>query len=348
MNVSSVTGGFDTSVVNRWLTTISDVQMPVSWSRLPGGHSNLTYLLRDATGRELVIRRPPEGPLVPRAHDMWREYRVIEALWPTSVKVPEPIAYCNDPAVADVHFYVMSRVPGAALYTSAETERWLDIGARQRAGDDFIDVLAELHAMDPAEIGLDNLGRADGYMERQVSRWYRSWLSQVGASGFDDPRVHQLHDLLSQSIPEQCGARIVHGDYGPHNVLFERSGAISAVVDWEMATIGDPLADLAYSVNAWVGPGDAPIDRPDVPTALEGFPDREQVVERYVRQTGVDLSRLTYYRIFNFWKRACILQGVYVRYSRGQKRPDGVDVPEILVRLGRFLDAAASLAGELT
>jgi aminoglycoside phosphotransferase (APT) family kinase protein len=340
--------GFDTATVEIWLRTVTELESPVQWARLPGGHSNLTYLLSDARDRELVIRRPPEGHLAPRAHDMGREYRIIEALWPTSVPVPEPVAYCDDPSVAETHFYVMSRCPGEALTTPSATEDWLDVPSRRQAGESFVDVLAALHALAPADIGLANLGRPDHYVSRQISRWYESWTSQIEKAGYDDPNLHEVHDILVAQIPEQGTPRIVHGDYGPHNALFEKTGEISAVLDWEMATLGDPLADFAYAVNAWAGQGDEPADGSDAPTDLPGFLTRDEIVERYIARTGADLSHFWYYRVFNYWKRACILQGVYARYRSGQKSTDGVDLPNILRRIGESLGAAVVLAPEIS
>jgi aminoglycoside phosphotransferase (APT) family kinase protein len=346
MSGSSVVG-LDVATVERWLTTVTTVSPPIEWVRLPGGHSNLTYLLRDAARRELVIRRPPQGQLLSKAHDMWREYQIIVGLWPTAVPVAEPIAYCDDRAVAETHFYVMGKVDGEALYSGASAGAWLDEPARRLAGESFVDVLAALHAIDPADVGLAGLGRPDGYVARQLRTWYGSWTASIEAAGLDDPRVHDLHALFSERIPEQGAARVVHGDYGPHNCLFGRAGSVTAVLDWEIATIGDPLADLAYSINAWVEPGDAGVYGADPPTALPGFPSRVEVCERYRAATGADLSNLAYYRAFNLWKTACILHGVYGRYRAGQKSTDGVDLGSLYTRIGLAIDAAASIAATL-
>jgi aminoglycoside phosphotransferase (APT) family kinase protein len=339
--------GFDVPTVEAWLNAVREVRRPLTWDKLAGGHSNLTYLVRDASGRELVIRRPPQGQLPPKSHDMWREYRIIEALWPTEVPVPEPIAYCDDAAVAETHFYVMGRCRGEPMYSRPAVAAWLEVAARRRAGEAFIDALAALHAIDPAAVGLGDVGRPDHYLARQLHTWYGSWKAQVGKVTHDDRRVHTLHELLAAHIPEQGPARIVHGDYGPHNTLFRQTGEISAVLDWEIATLGDPLADFAYSINAWIGPGDDPVDVPDPPTALTGFPTRQQVADRYRHATEADLSRLAYYRVFNYWRRACILRGVYTRYTSGQKSSEGVDIPGLLVRMNRYLEAAEALAVQI-
>ncbi|HZB39653.1 MAG TPA: phosphotransferase family protein [Ilumatobacter sp.] len=346
--MDATVAGFDVPTIDAWLPTVAEVTPPIVWERLPGGHSNLTYLLRDAEAQELVIRRPPQGELLPKAHDMWREYRIIEGLWPTSVPVPEPIVYCDDRALAETHFYVMRKAEGRALFTGASVRDWLDEPARRKAGETFIDVLAALHTIAPDAVGLGDLGRHDGYVARQLRTWYGSWTASVDYAGLDDRRVHELHERLSTSIPEQGPARIVHGDFGPHNSLFSRSGDIEAVLDWELASLGDPLADFAYSLNTWTEPGDEGVYGTDPATALPGFPTRDELAARYARATGADLSNLAYYRAFNSWKTACIVHGVYARYQAGQKSTEGVDLEGLRSRVFIALDAAARFATELT
>jgi aminoglycoside phosphotransferase (APT) family kinase protein len=339
--------GFDVGVIERWLTTVTKVQPPLTWTRLPGGHSNLTYLLTDAGLRQLVIRRPPLGQLLPKAHDMWREYRIIDGLWPTAVPVAEPIAYCDDRSVAETHFYVMGKVDGEALYSGTSVAGYLDRGARQRAGESFIDTLAALHSIDPADVGLGTLARPDGYVARQLKTWYGSWTASVVPAAHDDPRAHALHALLAARIPDQGAGRIVHGDYGPHNCLFSAGGDVTAVLDWEIATLGDPLADFAYSLNAWADPGDIGVYGADPPTALPGFPSRNELIARYATVTGADLSQLDFYRCFNSWKTACILHGVFARYRAGQKSTEGVDLDALHARVTGALDIAETIAGSL-
>jgi aminoglycoside phosphotransferase (APT) family kinase protein len=344
----SQVAGFDTARIDSWLREVVDVRLPVQWTRLAGGHSNLTYLLRDSNGWEMVIRRPPLGELLPRAHDMWREYRIIEALWPTAVPVARPITYCDDPAVSETHFYVMGKSEGQALYDQPTASAWLRGDARLKAGESLAGVLAALHSLEPGATGLGDLGRPDRYVARQLNTWYSSWQAQAANSGVDDRRVHELHEVFSSRIPEQGPSRVVHGDYGPHNVLFTATGEISAVLDWEIATLGDPLADLAYMINAWVGPHDHAVDVAEPATALPGFAGRQEVLAAYVSATGADVANLAYYRAFNFWKRACILQGVYARYRTGKKSAEGVDVAVILTRIDRSLDAATALSEQIT
>ena len=340
--------GFDPAVIEAWLPTVVPADRPVTpplvWTRLPGGHSNLTYQLTDAAGREMVIRRPPQGELLPKAHDMWREYRIIDGLWPTAVPVAEPIAYCDDRAIAETHFYVMGKAAGRALYTGTGTAEYLDEAARRRAGEQFIDTLAALHSLDPADVGLAELGRPDHYVARQLKTWYGSWTASSPIAGHDDPRMHELHELLVARVPEQGPGRIVHGDFGPHNNLFAADGELCAVLDWELATLGDPLADFAYSLNAWVEPGDAGVYGTDAPTVLDGFPRRAELVARYAAATGRDAETLSgglaYYRAFNYFKTAGILIGVYARYVAGQKSTEGVDLPMLLSRVTASVDMA--------
>ena len=339
--------GFDPGVIDAWLPTVTTIEPPIVWERMPGGHSNLTYLLTDASGRELVIRRPPQGELLPKAHDMWREYRIIEGLWPTSVPVAEPIAYCDDREIAATHFYVMGKAEGRALYSGAEVAVFLPEARRRAAAERFIDVLAEIHSIEPADVGLADLARPDGYVGRQLRTWYGSWTASVPFAEHDDARVHELHAMLESRIPVQGPGRIVHGDYGPHNALFTADGSVAAVLDWEIATLGDPLADFAYSINAWVEPGDTGVYGADPPTVLPGFPSRDDMVARYSARTGADLSDLAYYRTFNSWKVACILHGVYARYRAGQKSTEDVDVDMLFARIGASLDNAEDMAAQI-
>jgi aminoglycoside phosphotransferase (APT) family kinase protein len=275
---------------------------------------------------------------------MWREYRIIEALSTTDVPVPRPIAYCDDREVAEVHFYVMEKCEGRALFDQTSAASWLDTPARRQAGMAMAEALAALHAVDPHGVGLADLSRPDGYLARQLNTWHSSWNAQSANAEIDNPRVHDVHDLLSSRIPADPKPRVVHGDCGPHNALFLRSGEISALLDWEIATLGDPLADLAYTINAWVGPGDEPVDLLDPATAISGFPRGAEVLQRYVDITGADVSNLAYYRAFNYWKRACIVQGVYARYRIGQKSNEGVDMEYLASRIERSLEAASRIA----
>ncbi len=339
--------GFDVGSVEAWMGDATEVVPPCTWTRLTGGHSNLTYLLTDSTGAEFVIRRPPQGELLPKAHDMFREYRIIEALHPVGIPVPRPVGYCDDRAVCERHFYVMSKVGGVALYTGAAASSYLDLAARGRLGGSFMSVLASIHSVEPVAVGLGELGRPDGYVARQLSTWYGSWTASAEAADYDDPRVHELHDALLVAVPEQGPGRIVHGDFGVHNAMVSDQGEVVAVLDWEIATLGDPLADFAYSLNAWAEPSDPVAARGDAATAVEGFSSRDQLIEFYADRTGADLTHLAFYRSFNSLKTACILHGVYARYRRGQKSAEGVDLDGLFNRMVASIDLAVDQAAAM-
>ena len=325
--------GIDIARVTTWLAERRpDLAAPFRWEKLPGGHSNFTYRVHDTNGRTFILRRPPLGELLPSAHDMAREFRIISALWPTPVPVPEPIAYCEDTTVTGARFFCMGAVDGKSLYDGVDVVAQVPEERRRALGHSFIDVLADLHALDPDEIGLGDLGRKDDYVGRQLKRWFASWNSSQTPDSAALTDVAALHEELVARLPEQASARLVHGDYGLHNTLSHRDGYIAAVVDWEISTLGDPLADLAYALNGWVGPDDPPSPKTDIPTLEPGFPRREELAERYAARTGADLSLLPYYSAFNHWKTVCILQGVYARYLQGPKSTEGVDLVLLAAR----------------
>ena len=337
----SETPGYDKEAVNTWVSAnIDGLTPPFEWTRLVGGHSNLTFALTDQNGIRAVIRRPPLGELLPKAHDMGREFKVIKGLGPTAVPVPVAYGYCEDPSVTGAHFYLMSEVSGQAFYTSEEVEAGLSMEARVTLSNSFMDTLAALHALDPVELGLGELSRHDGYVGRQIRTWYGSWEASKEAAKYDDPRLHELHGLLVSQIPEQGPARVVHGDYGTHNVMVGPDGMITAVLDWEIATLGDPMADFAYALNAWVDEDDVHEIEPTTATAAPGFLRRSELIERYAAATGCDLSLLSYYRSFNYFKTACILHGVYARYMMGQKSTEGVDLDGLYNRIATSIDLA--------
>jgi aminoglycoside phosphotransferase (APT) family kinase protein len=266
------------------------------------------------------------GELLPKAHDMAREWALISALGGTPVPVPRALGFCADPAVTGAPFYLMGQVDGHALYSADDARRWLPEPLRETLAHSFIDVLAALHSIAPDAVGLADLGRHDGYIARQLKTWYRSWNASIAGAQLDDPRAHALQQYFLSHVPEQGPARIVHGDYGLHNTLVGADGRIAAVVDWEISTLGDPLADLAYALNQWAEPGDPPPVRALPPTTLPGFPGRQALADRYAERTGRDLSRLDYYVGFNRWKSAAIVHGVYARYLEGKKSSADVDL----------------------
>lgn len=340
--------GYEVEAVEAWISeNVEGLTPPLIWTRLQGGHSNLTYQIEDTQGRLAVIRRPPRGELLPKAHDMSREWALISALGPTPVPVAEALGFCESPDVTGAWFYVMGFVDGRPLYESADTEDWVPEEQRVTLGHSFIDVLADLHSLDPDEIGLGDLGKKEDYVGRQLRTWYRSWTSSAGPAQYDDPRAHELQEWLAANIPDQGPARVVHGDYGLHNTLSGSDSKIVAVVDWEISTLGDPLADLAYALNGWAQPDDEIPIRDDAATAVPGFPTRDELAARYAERTGRDLSQLDYYVSFNWWKSACIIHGVYARYMEGKKSTEGVDMENLFERITRCLTMADAAASKL-
>jgi len=340
--------GYDVPAVEAWIgANVEGITPPFTWTRLEGGHSNLTYRLEDADGNEAVIRRPPQGELLPKAHDMSREWALISALGPTAVPVPAALGFCEDPSVTGAWFYVMGIINGHPLYNADDTNRWVPEDQRHRMALSFIDVLAALHSVDPDEVGLGELGKRDSYVGRQLKTWYRSWTSSIEAAEYDDPRAHELQQFFLDNLPDQGPIRVVHGDYGPHNVLIGPDCTVAAVVDWEISTLGDPLADLAYALNFWPDPSDPEPPLPEAATAPPGFPSRTALAARYGEQTGRDLSRLDYYVGFNRWKSAAIVHGVYARYMEGKKSTEGIDLEEMRERIGRTLGLAEQAVNRL-
>lgn len=340
--------GYQVDNVERWISdNIPSLSAPFEWLRLEGGHSNLTYQLTDANGNKAVIRRPPQGELLPKAHDMSREWALISALDGTGVPVPAALGFCESPDVTGAWFYVMGHIEGHPLYNSDDTNQWVPEAERRKMAFNFMDVLAALHTVDPDEVGLGDLGKRDSYVGRQLKTWYRSWTSSIEGANFDDPRAHELKDFFLENLPDQGPIRVVHGDYGPHNVLIGADSTIHAVVDWEISTLGDPLADLAYALNPWPDPTDEEPPLPEAALAPPGFPTRTELAARYAEVSGRDLSKLDYYVGFNRWKSACIIHGVYARYCEGMKSTEGIDLEEMRERIGRGLDLSQEAVNRL-
>ena len=330
--------GYDVEAVEAWIAgNVKGLTPPLTWTRLQGGHSNLTYRIDDGEGRAAVIRRPPQGELLPKAHDMSREWALISALGSTAVPVAPAMAFCENPEITGAWFYVMGLIDGQPLYSAQETEGRIPRDERQTLAWSFVDVLADLHKLDPDEIGLSDLGKKEDYVGRQLRTWFRSWTSSINDAEYDDPRAHEIRDYLAGNIPDQGPAKVVHGDYGLHNCLIGANYKVVAVVDWEISTLGDPLADLGYALNAWAEPGEG---REGAATALSGFPTRAELAARYEEQSGRDLSKLNYYIGFNWWKSACIIHGVYARYRAGKKSTEGVDMGDFRSRIGEALNAS--------
>ncbi len=283
---------------------------------IAGGRSNLTYCLDDGA-RKWVLRRPPLGHVLATAHDMSREYTVISALVDTAVPVPHTELLCADPDVIGAQFYLMEKVPGVAMRTKADAAP-LSERQRRQAGLLLTEVLAALHAIDPGEVGLSEFGRPDGFLRRQVNRWRK----QLDASRSRElAGIDELHDWLSEHLPDSRHAAIVHGDYRLDNVLVAANGdaapAITAVLDWEMATLGDPFTDLGLMHVYW-GSGDAQHDAiTGGVTRLPGFPTWDELADHYAQRTGWALDGLDWYIAFAYFKLAVVLEGIHYRFRHG-------------------------------
>jgi aminoglycoside phosphotransferase (APT) family kinase protein len=307
--------GVQAAAVTRWFEErVDGVVPPLDFSLIAGGHSNLTFKVTDRAGGAWVLRRPPLHHVLPTAHDMSREHKIISALGPTLVPVAPAIGLCTDESVNGTPFYVMDFVEGHVLRTNETASAVFGEEQRRSAGESLVDVLAEIHSVDVDAVGLGDLGRREGYIERQLKRWY----SQFEQSKTRElPVLDEVFNILKDRVPEQRAATIVHGDYRLDNTMLGDDGRVKAVLDWEICTLGDPLADVGLLMVYWSEPGDEIESLPSSPTVLPGFPSRKEVVDRYAERSGRDLSRLDFYVAFGYWKLACIIEGVYARYVGG-------------------------------
>jgi aminoglycoside phosphotransferase (APT) family kinase protein len=338
--------GIDSERLSPWLADhVPGAVPPFTFTLLAGGHSNLTFRFDDAGARSWVLRRPPLGHVLPTAHDMGREHRIIAALAATDVPVPEAVALCTDPEVNGAPFYVMSYVDGIVV-RDPKVASTLPGEVREHASRSVVDVLAMIHLVDVDAVGLGGLARKEGYVERQLTRWYRQWNDSKTR---ELRAIDEVHRILSANIPPQTRTGIVHGDYRLDNCIVGRDGAVRAVLDWELCTLGDTMCDLGQMLVGWAEPGDqaATPDRP--PTLAGGFWTREQVVERYVERTGANPADLAFYQALAAWKLACIVEGVYARYlhgAMGDKVPEhGID--GFRTRVERLATRAAEGAARL-
>ncbi len=334
--------GIEVGATTAFLAEHVGLEAPCSFDLIAGGRSNLTFKVTDASGRFVVLRRPPVAHVLPTAHDMGREHRIISALWPTPVPVARPLALCADADVTGAPFYVMEFVPGHILRDSARATEELDVAGRANASRSLVDVLGELHSLDVEAIGLGDLGRHEGYINRQLARWH----GQFDKSQIDGmPRVVEVDEVfetLSSDVPTQHGVSVVHGDYRLDNTMLADDGSIAALLDWEICTLGDPLADLGLLMVYWAEPGDEITALGSAPTTVEGFSNRAEMTSWYTDKTGRDVSNLDYYVAFGYWKLACILQGVMARYAGGATGGDTSGGVELFSAQVRVLATAAS------
>jgi aminoglycoside phosphotransferase (APT) family kinase protein len=336
--------GIDAERLEAWFRgNAPAVEPPLAYRRISGGRSNLTFEVSDRAGRRWALRRPPLGKRLGSAHDMGREHRVISALAPTGVPVAPVVGLCEDESVNGAPFYVMEWIEGPVLRSRTEAQAFSP-GERGAIGDRVIDTLVEIHAIDPDSVGLGELGRREGYVERQLRRWGGQWEKSKTR---EVPLVEKVHDRLAARVPEQGPATIVHGDYRLDNMILTEAGEVAAVVDWELCTLGDPLADVGLLVVYWSEAGDDLIPLVDPPTQAEGFQTRAQVRERYASSSGRDLAELDYFVALGYWKLAVILQGVFARYAKGQYGQPEEGFEEFGKVVDRLAEASAAALDEL-
>jgi aminoglycoside phosphotransferase (APT) family kinase protein len=342
-----VPGIDDRARLARWLgeTGVADGRLP-DIELIAGGRSNLTYRL-DLDGTQLVLRRPPLGHVLPTAHDMSREFRVLTALHGTEVPVPAPVALCSDTEVIGAPFYLMEHVTGVVLRTGEDGEQ-LTAGQAQQLSELIAVTLAAIHAVDVAAVGLSQFGRPEGYLARQLARWQRQWELSVTR---EIPGYDRLVQRLTAGLPDNSEHTLVHGDFRLDNMLVTLGAppAVAAVVDWEMSTLGDPLADLGLTLMYWADPDDPAWTALDFNTGAEltgrpGFVSRAGLASRYGELTGRDLSGIGYYMAFGCFKLAVVLEGINARFLQGQTVGEGFDregpaVPVLIDRAHRMLDS---------
>jgi aminoglycoside phosphotransferase (APT) family kinase protein len=334
---------FDVAALERYLEgKLPATGGPLEVEQFPGGHSNLTYLLRYPAA-EYVMRRPPLGPLAPKAHDMGREHRVLKALWPVFPPAPRPFVYCDDPAVIGAPFYVMERRRGLVIRREEPTEWGADPSLRRRASLALIDTLVDFHAVDWKAIGLESLGRPDGFVARQVTGWAERW---ERAKDREVPAITDVARWLAERLPAPVDATLVHNDWKLDNLMLDPAdpGRVVAVFDWEMCTLGDPLVDLGTLLCYWAEEGDPYARQGPVVqvTSLPGWMTRAELVERYAARSGRDVSTIAWYETFALYKTAVVVQQLYIRWKRGQTKDERLGA--MAPRVEALALAAAELA----
>ena len=336
--------GVDADRVTAWLVDRADVAPPLRYTLIPAGGSNLTVRVDDDAGRTWALRRPPVTAVLATAHDVEREWRILDALGRDgAVPVPRVVAHCGDDAVTGAPFYVMGFVDGTILRTEEDGAQ-LPPATAAVAAASLVDVQVAIHGVDVDAAGLGGLSRhRTGYVERQLHRWR----TQVERARVRDlPLLDELHDRLAASVPPAAGPpALVHGDYRFDNTVLGTDGRVAAVLDWELATIGDPVADCAWSLLYWTDPGDVEPFLDSAPTLAPAFPRRAEAAARYAAGSGRDLSTLPWFTVFGYWKMACIVEGVYTRRLAGsQSGAASGDLRSIAARVERLLQRATELA----
>lgn len=316
----------------------------ISVEQFHGGHSNLTYLVTLEGAGEYVLRRPPLGPVAPKAHDMVREFDILAAVHPVFPLAPKPALCCREASVLGAPFYLMERRRGLVVRRENPPAIGEDLALRRRIGEALLDTLVTLHAVDVSQAPVSGVGRPAGFLERQLAGWSGRW---ARSRTRDLPEMERLMAWLAGQLPVSPAPTLLHNDYKLDNVMLDPAdpARVVAVLDWEMAALGDPLVDLGILLCYWPEAGDPPGRRESISpvTAMPGWPSRAALIERYASRTGRDVSRIAYYEIFALFKVAVVLQQIYHRYHLGQTTD-----PRFAAMEGRvtgLIDAAAGLAG---
>jgi aminoglycoside phosphotransferase (APT) family kinase protein len=339
--------GLDVERVGRWLAAAGVGPEPFSCRLVAAGGSNLTYAVTDGDGGRHALRRPPVGRALKTAHDVLREWRVLSALDDLggAVPVPEPVALCRDEEVTGSPFYVMAFAEGTILRTVEDAEA-LDPEVLRAAADSLLATQIALHDVDVEAIGLGDLGPPTGYVERQLERWRRQ---------YDDGRVRrvhlieELHQRLARTVPTSHGRPgLLHGDYRFDNVVLADDGKVVAVLDWELCTLGDPVADACWSLQYWADPDDDCAFLTSSPTLAAALPRRSEVIGRYAALSGRPLDQWPWFEVFGWWKMGCIVEGVHARRSKGQRAGAASGTLEAIAgRADQFLHVAEQKARAL-
>ena len=332
--------------VTRWFAGhVPGVQEPLAFERIAGGQSNLTYTVTDQAGGRWVLRRPPLSGVLPSAHDMAREHRIIAALAATDVPVPRAFGLCDDESVTGAPFYVMEHVDGVVPRDEATVVATFGLAERAAASTALVDALVALHRVEPEAVGLGQLGRGHGYVERQLARWRRQWEQSRTR---ELPAVEEVHRRLTARVPAQERVAIVHGDYRLDNLILSPAGEVRAVIDWELSTLGDPRADLGLLLVYWAEADNEMLPLGTAPTRLPGFPTRAEVAAAYADGAGRSTDDLEFFVALGYWKLAVILEGVYARYAAGaygQADQSWREFPAVVTRLADLALAAVDRTG---
>lgn len=337
--MSEASDGISHGPLEEWFRRrVPGIEPPLDYEKIHGGLSNLTFLVTDQAGSRWVLRRPPLGARLGSAHDMGREVKVVEGLASTPVPVPPVVGYCDDESVTGAPFYVMEFVEGPVLRSPVQAALFPATEQRRRIGLGLVETLARIHAVDPDRAGLGDLGRREGYAERQLKRWAGQWEKSKTR---DLPLIEQVHDRLAGMVPPQTTTTLVHGDFRLDNVIYSPVGEVAAVVDWELCTLGDPLADLGLLMVYWIDPGSQGVPLLQPATTEPGFPAKEELAAHYAEVSGRDISGLDFFVALGYWKLAIILEGVLARFTAGQYGADAKAGEEFETTIQTLAAAAA-------